>query len=146
MGVNSFCTCIYSNPSLKEGSLQGAYNLLDFDRQGTIGKHEEALLCRSIKMFHAFGVYTKDFEPKFIGDSESYLLSWADYRSSSLALEDYVRECHELIEKETNRCSNYGLDSTTSNLLKVHIEVGAILYVRLVGAISSVPEANSCRT
>lgn len=125
MGANGFCTHVFAQPSLKNSILQGAYNLLAADRQAHLGPGPKALLVGAVTMFHALGVYTKDFGPKVIGDSEEYLLLWADQKSSSLDLPSYVDECHRLIESEADRCDMYGLDRTTRDILESHIEVSS---------------------
>ena len=123
MGANSFCTHVFAHPSLKTNIIQGAYNLLAADRETDLGPGPKTLLVGAVGMFHALGVYTKDFGPKVIGDSEKYLLLWADQKSSSLDLSNYVDECHRLIESEAKRCETYGLDRTTRDVLESHIEV-----------------------
>lgn len=123
MGINGFRNYIYANGSLKEKILQGTYDLLAADRKQELYAEPKALLVESVKLLHALGVYTKDFGPKVIGDSEEYLLSWASQKSSSLSLPCYVSECHKLVESETKRCDRFGLDRTTKDTLEIHIEV-----------------------
>ena len=96
--------------------------MLAADRRTNLEAGPKTLLVDSVQMFHALAVYTKDFGPKVIGDSEEYLLLWAK-KSSSLDLPDYVDECHKLIESEAKRCDIYGLDRTTRDILEAHIEV-----------------------
>lgn len=128
MGIKSFRNYIYVNGSLKEKILQGTYDLLAADRQGELEAESKALLVESVKLLHALGVYTKDFGPKVIGDSEKYLLSWASEKSSSLSLPCYISECHKLVENETKRCDRFGLDRTTKDTLETHIEVSVSLH------------------
>ena len=123
MGYNGFCQHIFAHSSLKKGILQGAYDLLAADRKVSLDHGTTFLLNGAVGMFHALGVYTKDFAPKVIGDSEEHLLLWADQKSSSLDLPAYVDECHRMIESERNRCDVFGLDRTTRDVLEAHIEV-----------------------
>ena len=123
MGINGFCIHVYANSSLKKHVLQGAYDLVVADREGNLGEESKRLLVDSIRMFHSLGVYTKDFAPKFIGDSEEYLLLWASQKSLSLDLPVYVSECHQLIIDETNRCDRFGLDKATRDTLETNMEV-----------------------
>ena len=132
MGINGFCIHVYANPSLKKNVLQGAYDLVVADREGDLGEESMALLVDSITMFHSLGVYTKDFAPKFMGDSEEYLLSWANKKSLSLDLPGYVSECHQLIEDETNRCDRFRLDKTTRDTLETNMEVSFRLSIHTV--------------
>ena len=122
MGVQLFRTYIYANATLQPRILQGAYDLLTVDRQTTLEADMRELLTDAIKMFHVLAVYTADFEPKIIGDSESYLLSWAESTSSAGDIGHYVGECQELMERETSRCDTFGLDRTTKDTLERHIE------------------------
>ena len=128
MGYNGFCQHIYAHSSLRKAILQGAYDLLAADREANLDHETKTLLIGSVSMFHALSVYTKDFAPKVIGDSEEHLLLWADQKSSSLDLPGYVDECHRMIESETNRCDVYGLDRTTRDVLETHIEVSCSYY------------------
>ena len=132
MGINGFCIHVYSNSSLKKNVLQGAYDLVVADREERLGEESNTLLVDSIKMFHSLGVFTKDFAPKFIGDSEEYLLLWASQKSLSLDLPIYVSECHQLIEDETNRCDRFHLDKTTRDTLESNIEVSSRLSIHTI--------------
>lgn len=134
MGISAFRTHVYANIALKKKTIQGAYDLLAADREASLDTASKVLFVDSIQMFHALGVYTKDFGPKVIGDSEKYLLSWADRKGSSSDLPGYVSECHKLIESEAERCIKFGLDLTTRDTLVLHIEVS----IRLPELFSSV--------
>ena len=123
MGINGFCTHVYANQLLRNKILQGTYDLIAADRKASLDAASKALLIDSVKMFHTLGVYTRDFGPKVLGDSEQYLLSWAEQKSHSLNLPDYVFASHELIESETKRCDTLGLDRTTRDSLEIHILV-----------------------
>ena len=129
MGISGFCIHVYSNSSLKKDVLQGAYDLVVADRDGNLGEESKTLLVDSIRMFYSLGVYTKDFAPKFIGDSEVYLLVWASKKSLSLDLPGYVSECHRLVEDEKNRCDRFHLDKTTRDTLETNMEVSFRLSI-----------------
>ena len=122
MGVQLFRTYVYANATLQPRILQGAYDLLTVDRQTSLEADMRELLTDAIKMFHVLAVYTTDFEPKIIGDSESYLMSWAESTSSAGDIGHYVGECHKLLEREISRCDTFGLDMTTKDTLERHIE------------------------
>ena len=122
MGVQLFRTYVYANATLQPRILQGAYDLLTFDRQTSLEADKRELLTNAIKMFHVLAVYTTDFEPKIIGDSESYLMSWAESTSSTGDIGHYVGECHKLLEREFSRCDAFGLDKATKDTLERHIE------------------------
>ena len=122
MGVQLFRTYVYANATLQSRILQGAYDLLTVDRQTSLEADMRELLTDAIKMFHVLAVYTTDFEPKIIGDSESYLMSWAESTSSAGDIGHYVGECHKLLEREISRCDTFGLDKTTKDTLERHIE------------------------
>ena len=129
MGINGFCIHVYANSSLKKSVLQGAYDLVVADREGTLDEEHKTLLVDSIRMLYSLGVYTKDFAPKFIGDSQEYLLLWARQKSVSLDLPGYVSECHQLIKDEKNRCDRFHLDKTTRDTLETNIEVSFRLLI-----------------
>ena len=122
MGIELFRTYAYSNDEIKPKLLQGTYDLLNTDRREGLKGDNRKLLIDATKMFHTLAVYTKDLEPKLVGDSEAYFLSWAESKSSSLDLACYVDECEKLIERETRRCETFALDRTTRDTLEVHME------------------------
>lgn len=122
MGVNLFRTYIFADERLRPQVLHGAYDLLTVDRQGSLEPDAQKLLGDAVKMFHALAVYAANFEPKVLGDSESYLLSWAESTSSSGDIARYVDECHKLFKSETSRCDAFGLDRTTRDTLERHME------------------------
>lgn len=122
MGIELFRTHAYSNNAINPKLLQGTYDLLSIDRQYGLEGDTRKLLIDASKMFHALAVYTKDLEPKLVGDSEDYLLSWAESTSSSLDLAYYVDECQKLMDRETRRCETFALDRTTRDTLEMHME------------------------
>ena len=92
------------------------------DRHGKLKDDRRKLLTDSVKLFHALGVYAADFEPKVLGDSEDYLLTWSEEASSSHDIAYYANECHDLLHQETSRCDAFGLDRTTRDTLERHME------------------------
>lgn len=122
MGVHLFRRHVYASMALRPRILQGAYDLLSADREERLEGDTQKLLTDAVEMFHVLAVYTPDFEPKVLGGSESYFLSWAEITSSSSDVAHYVEECHRLIERETDRCDAFALDKTTKDTLVLHIE------------------------
>lgn len=122
MGVQLFRTHVYADPALRPRVLQGAYDLLTADREGSLEDCSRTLLTDTIKMFHLLGVYSSDLEPKIIGDSERFFNSWCESTSSSPDIAQYIEQCHHLMKLETSRCDVFGLDRTTRDTLEMHIE------------------------
>ncbi|CCF36798.1 Cullin family protein [Colletotrichum higginsianum] len=96
-------------------ALRGLYDLISYDRLGD-ERFEATLLKDSIMMLHVFNIYTKYFEPRFIGLSERYFEDFAEERSAS-SLKDYILACERLLKREDYRCNEYNLDSTTKKQL-----------------------------
>lgn len=92
------------------------------DRQGQSTEQDRDLLRRAIKMFHALGVYTSDFEPELLGRSSSYFASWSDEKAETLDLARYIEQSQKLIDLELERCATLGLDSTTRKSLETYLE------------------------
>jgi hypothetical protein len=67
-------------------------------------------------LFHDLGVYTSDFEPQFLAESETFFISWADTEAEKY-LATYVETCHRLIEREVSRCDLYSLTRSTRQKL-----------------------------
>ncbi|KAJ0168395.1 Cullin-4 [Colletotrichum tanaceti] len=96
-------------------ALRGLYDLISYDRLGD-ERFEAPLLKDSIMMLHVFNIYTKYFEPRFIGLSERYFGDFAEERSAS-SLKEYILTCERLLKREDYRCNEYNLDSTTKKQL-----------------------------
>ncbi|KAI9879867.1 MAG: hypothetical protein M1830_006719 [Pleopsidium flavum] len=122
MGLHQFRSCIFSDLILKPKILQGACDLVTSDRKYNESMVDHSLLRQAINVFHALTVYTKDFEPILLGESQEYFISWADQESSTRGLASYVEECHKLIDRETSRCDLFGLDSSTRRELLTKLE------------------------
>lgn len=113
MGKQQFRASIFLDAALKPMILQGACNLVSYDRKRDETQFDGELLRKAVDMFHTLSVYTKDFEPKILGASQAFLNEWSASQSANLSLARYVEECHGLIEREILRCRTFGLDTTT---------------------------------
>ncbi|MCJ1468858.1 hypothetical protein MMC07_007488 [Pseudocyphellaria aurata] len=121
MGIAEFRNNVFSDEALNPKILQGACDLLRDARQGNgLCSHNE-LFQEAVKMFHVLAVYSKEFEPKLMGESQGFFICWGQEKAE-LPLEEYVRGCQKLINLETERCTFFGLDSTTSRGLERYIE------------------------
>ena len=122
MGLIQFRSQIFSDDNLKTMILQGACDLVRSDRESEGHMVDHSLLRQAINVFHALMVYTKDFEPMLLGESQVYFIRWADRESSARSLAGYVNECHRLIDRESSRCEMFGLDSSTRRELTAKLE------------------------
>lgn len=113
MGKLQFRTSVFFDTTLKPMILQGACNLISYDRKGDEAGFDGDLLRKAIDMFHTLSVYTKDFEPKMLGASQTFFNEWSRDESASLSLARYVEECHTLINREISRCKSFALGSST---------------------------------
>ncbi|KAK3357143.1 Cullin family-domain-containing protein [Lasiosphaeria hispida] len=91
-------------------------SLVDYDRTGD-DRFEAALLKEAVTMLRLFGVYGKSFETRFLIDSHTYFSTFAEERSVSYGLKDYIIACERLLQREGHRCEAYNFDSTTKRLL-----------------------------
>lgn len=143
MGVAEFRMHVFSDAVLKPRILQGACDLLREVREGDAvveqkspqdsfevsrddgerSKRSEAdsPLRKAVDMFRALGVYTKDFEPKLLGDSQKYFLAWGQ-QNNTRSLAEYVEGCQKLIDLEVQRCELFGLGATTRRTLETYLE------------------------
>ncbi|KAH8910291.1 putative nuclear pore complex subunit Nup192 [Coniochaeta sp. PMI_546] len=96
--------------------LEGMCKLVDFDRRGD-DRFDSTLLKESVTMLNVFGVYTKSFEPMFLRKSAAYFEEFAEERSVSSSLKDYIAACERLLKREDFRCAAYNFDSTTKRQL-----------------------------
>ncbi|MCJ1474829.1 hypothetical protein MMC13_003489 [Lambiella insularis] len=113
LGKIQYRTYIFSDPLLKPLILQGACNLIANDRKNYEAMTDGPLLSNAIDMFHALSVYTREFEPKLLGESQTYFNSWAHAQSISLSLARYVEACHAFISREMTRCEQLNFETTT---------------------------------
>ena len=122
MGVNEFRTNVFRPEQLRSKILQGACDLVRADRIGDETARNDCLYRDAIKMFHSLAVYTNDFEPRLMAESEQYYVSWAERTVSTTDLAGYVESCVKLIDHEGRRCENFGLDQTTKKALEQYLE------------------------
>ncbi|KAL1875601.1 hypothetical protein Plec18167_005537 [Paecilomyces lecythidis] len=117
MGLIQFRSHIFSDSELKPKILQGVCDLVLADRkEDNATSLDSTLLRQAIGLFHDLSVYTSDFEPQFLAESENFFTSWADAESEKY-LATYVENCHRLIEREVSRCDLYSLSRNTRQKL-----------------------------
>ncbi|MCJ1433284.1 hypothetical protein MMC27_002643 [Xylographa pallens] len=117
-----FRTHIFADARLKSLILQGACDLIASDRQKDEVQMDGPLLREAIDMFHTLAVYTKEFEPKMLGESQGYFKEWSQSQSSSLSLARYVEECHGLVDREMTRCMGLNFEATTEKDLSTQLD------------------------
>lgn len=127
MGLAQYRSFVFSDDILKPIILQGACDLIDFDRKGDQNMIDSKMLRQSIGLFHDLGVYTTDFEPRMVQESQNYFNSWADTEASGKSLASYVKSCHRLLEDEMNRCDLFSLDRSTRRDLSKMLDDSLIL-------------------
>lgn len=160
--MTEFCTFVFSDAVLKPRILQGACDLLREAREGDAVVELKGLsdsfelsrddperpkssetdnpLRKAVEMFRALGVYSKDFEPKLLGESQKYFLAWAQ-QNSSRRLAEYAEACQKLIDLEVQRCELFGLGATTRRTLETYLE--DILVERKQEKLSEISEVSS---
>jgi len=104
-------------PSLGRRVLAAICRLVDFDRRGD-ERFEPGMLKEAVGMLKLFQVYGKFFERLFLDESHQYFLEFAEERSVSYGLRDYIIACERLLEREDQRCDGYHFDSTTKRQLR----------------------------
>lgn len=141
--MTEFRTYVFSDAVLKPRILQGACDLLREAREGEAVVEHKSLpdqfevprddrerskssrtdspLREAVGMFRALGVYTKEFEPKLLGESQKYFLAWGQ-QNSTKNLAGYVEECQKLIDLEVQRCELFDLGATTRRTLETYLE------------------------
>ncbi|KAH0547602.1 hypothetical protein FGG08_000327 [Glutinoglossum americanum] len=122
MGVAQFRVFIISDVTLKEKALRGMTNLFQYDRDNEQESLNTTLLSASVVMVHELGIYTDDFEPKFIATSQVYYASLADSDGQSENLARYLEDTEKRFEKEAARCDFFRLDASTKRDLVVVLE------------------------
>ena len=120
MGRIQFRTHIFSDPLLRPSILQGTCDLIANDRKES-NPSMDGLLREAVEMFHTLSLYTKEFEPKMLGESQAFFIAWAQVQSSALSLPQYVHQCHDLIAREIARCELLHLDTTTEKDLSAQM-------------------------
>ena len=128
MGIGQFRTYIFFDPTLKDKIVEGTVEFISQDRLGEGKFFDDSLFESAIKMFHVLMVYTKEVEPRIMGESTRFYDRWAQERSSKDSLVDYVENCHNLINREMLRCDQFKLDPSTRTYLKDHLETYLIAH------------------
>lgn len=91
-------------------------DLVDYKRTRQSELFDPALLRQSIQMLHIFGIYNKDFEPRFFERSREFFLKFTLAHNHS-AMKEYVHACDSLLVQEILCCETYNFDSTTKKCL-----------------------------
>ncbi len=111
---------IFHNEVIKPKILAGICDLIDLDRRQELGDHK--FLREAIAMLHELAIYTKEFEPMMLAESQKYYDSWTQRESSEQDLAGYAAQCHQLIEHELERCDVFSLDETTRRDILTKLE------------------------
>ncbi|KAK1774520.1 Cullin family-domain-containing protein [Copromyces sp. CBS 386.78] len=125
MGISAFRGAMYSSRSRNGANMQtigarvvnAVCVLVMFDRLDD-NRFDSQLLRESVAMLRLWGVYGKELEPKFINESREYVTRFAEERSESCGLKEYIDACERLLNRESERCDVYNFDSTTKRQLK----------------------------
>ncbi|KZF26715.1 nuclear pore complex subunit Nup192 [Xylona heveae TC161] len=122
MALALFGTHVFSDPHLRPSIIHGACNLVEMDRTGRIDIESQSLFRDVIRMFHELGVYTKEFEPAMLHASQTFFVEWSENEIISRDLAGYVKASNNLMERETDRCDLFNLDSSTRRELLTLLE------------------------
>ncbi|KAK3340656.1 Cullin family-domain-containing protein [Neurospora tetraspora] len=125
MGISAFRSAMYSSRSRNGANMltigarvvNAVCVLVMFDRLDD-NRFDSQLLRESVAMLRLWGVYGKELEPKFINESREYVRRFAEERSESCGLKEYIVACERLLNRESERCDVYNFDSTTKRQLK----------------------------
>ena len=123
LGITLFREQVFEDTVLNTKILEGACALVSEARgRGSEQGFVPELFKEAVEMFHTLAVYTKNFEPLLLGQSEEFFDSWADKRSSELPLSAYIEQCHAMFRSETERCDVFTLDESTKRNLIIQME------------------------
>jgi hypothetical protein len=114
LGLIQFRSYIVSDAILKSKILKGTIALITADREGE--ESHPVLLRKVMDLFHSLDVYASDFEPAFTSDSKKFIVSWAQQQAAG-SLESYVKNTHQLIEHELERCEMFSFHRSTKQKL-----------------------------
>lgn len=125
MGISAFRSAMYSSRSRNGANMQtigarvvnAVCVLVMLDRLDD-GGFDPLLLRESVAMLRLWGVYGKELEPKFLDQSREFLRRFAEERSESCGLKEYINAVEQLLRRENDRCDIYNFDSTTKWQLK----------------------------
>ncbi|KAJ5745972.1 hypothetical protein N7520_011154 [Penicillium odoratum] len=117
MGLIQFRSYVFADKSLKPKILQGAYDLISVERGAeTRIRPDQSLLRSAIELFHNLDVYNSDFEPLFVSNTKKFVTAWASEESEK-TLASYIKNSHDLIESEVERCGFFSLNRSTKQKL-----------------------------
>lgn len=122
MGISEFRSVVFSDLRTKPKAIRGACDLMNSARRRRQSSEDENNFRRAVGMFRTLGIYSKEFEPNLIAESERFFLAWAEEMSSQRTLAEYVRECQEFFKDEAQKCELYGLEPSTSAKLQSRME------------------------
>lgn len=122
MGISEFRSVVFSDARVKPSAIQGACDLMNSARLKRQSSEDEVLFRSAVEMFRKLGIYSKDFEPNLISESERFLLAWAEETSSQTTLAAYILQCQELFTDEAQRNGSYGLEPSTWTELQIKME------------------------
>lgn len=122
MGISQFRSHIFADAAFRSRTLQGACDLVEYDRQGREQYVDNTLFQKAIQMFHDLGVYAKDFEPIYLRSTQSFLVKWRQRELSVQSLAGYVEACRMLFDREIARCDLYRLDESTRKDIVTELE------------------------
>lgn len=122
MGISEFRSVVFSDVRTKPKAIQGACDLMNSARRRRQSSEDENIFRCAVGMFRTLGIYSKEFEPNLIAESERFFLTWAEESSSQRTLSEYVMECQELFKDEAQKCESYGLEPLTSAKLQSRME------------------------
>lgn len=121
-GLALFRKHIASDSVLEPKFLRGIFTLFEQDRQNQGQIINIILLLSCIRLVSSLGLYTQNFEPRFITVSRAYFSRLAEYESTSSSLTHYLAECTTQLTSESSRCDRFHLDLTTKRSLIAVIE------------------------
>jgi cullin-4 len=83
---------------------------------------EKDLFRQAVTLFHALSTYTSSFEPRFLSLAQDYVVQWSSGMITELTVPQYVAQASELISRETERCEEFEMDSSTKRDLLILLE------------------------
>lgn len=110
------------DPNFQAFLMNAMCKLVDDAREGAREASAEATLRDAVRMMHDLLAYNDYFEPVLLNSSTQYFERWADDRSLSCGLADYVEQCTKLSQGETARCDVFGLAASTHRELQASLE------------------------
>lgn len=122
MGISEFRSVVFLDARTKPRAIQGACDLMNSTRRKQQISGNETLLTSAVEMFRRLGIYSKEFEPHLIAESERFFLAWADEITSQNTLARYIKECQELFKEEAQICALSSLEPLTTSKLQSRME------------------------